>query len=59
MLGMTSPDAERTLMEQSVARRETRNQTVPKVWNGPAAPDATTAEPARAKTVAGYVPEGF
>ncbi|WP_294160069.1 type IV secretory system conjugative DNA transfer family protein [uncultured Collinsella sp.] len=59
MLGMTSPDAERTLMEQSVARRETRNQTVPKVWNGPAAPDATAAEPARAKTVAGYVPEGF
>lgn len=59
MLGMTSPDAERTLMEQSVARRETRNETVPKVWNGPAAPDATAAEPARAKTVAGYVPEGF
>jgi len=59
MLGMTSPDAERTLMEQSVARRETKNEAVPKVWNGPAVPDATAAEPARAKTVAGYVPEGF
>ncbi len=38
MLGMTSPEAERALMEQSTARREIRNETVPKIWQGAAAP---------------------
>lgn len=59
MLGMTSPDAERALMEQSTARRKVRNGTVPEVWQGPTAPDATAAAPTKPKTVAGYVPEGF
>ena len=59
ILGMTSPDAERTLMEQSTARRKIRNETAPKVWRGPTAPDATSTAPTKPKTAAGYVPEGF
>lgn len=59
MLGMTSPDAERTLMERSTARRKIRNETAPRVWRGPTAPDATSTAPTKPKTAAGYVPEGF
>ena len=59
MLGMTSPEAERALMEQSTARREIRNETVPKVWQGPTDPGGAATAPMKPKTVAGYVPEGF
>lgn len=59
MLGMTSPEAERALMEQSTARRKIRNETAPRVWQGPIAPDATSTAPTKPKTAAGYVPEGF
>lgn len=59
MLGMTSPEAERALMEQSTARREIRNETVPKVWQGPTDPGGAATAPTKPKTVAGYVPEGF
>ena len=59
MLGMTSPEAERELMEQSAARREIRNETVPKVWQGPTDPGGAATAPPGSKTVAGYVPEGF
>ena len=58
MLGMTSPEAERALMEQSTARREIRNETVPNVWQGPCTTDGTAA-PTRPKAVTSYVPEGF
>lgn len=59
MLGMTSPEAERALMEQSTARREIRNETVPKIWQGPTDPGGAAIAPTKPKTVAGYVPEGF
>lgn len=59
LLGMTSPKAERALMEQSVATRKIRNQAAPKVWHGPDAPGATASAPAKPKTGSGYVPEGF
>lgn len=59
MLGMTSPEAKRALMEQSTARREIRNETVPKVWQGPTDPGGAATAPTKPKTVAGYVPEGF
>lgn len=59
MLGMTSPEAERALMEQSTARHEIRNETVPKVWQGPTDPGGAATAPTKPKTVAGYVPEGF
>ena len=58
MLGMTSPEAERALMEQSTDRREIRNETVPNVWQGPCTTDGTAA-PTRPKAVTSYVPEGF
>lgn len=56
---MTSPEAERALMEQSTARREIRNETVPKIWQGPTDPGGAATAPTKPKTVAGYVPEGF
>lgn len=59
MLGMTSPEAERALMEQSTARREIRNETVPKIWQGPTDPGGAATAPTKPKTAAGYVPEGF
>lgn len=59
LLGMTSPETERALMEQSVATREIRNQAAPKVWHGPDAPGATASALAKPKTGSGYVPEGF
>ena len=57
MLGMTSPEAERSLMEQSVASRVTRNGVVPRVWAGPATPSA--AATAKPKTSPGVCPRGL
>lgn len=58
MLGMTSPDAERALMEQSTASRVIRNESIPRVWPGPVTSDTTTS-PKKQKASPGYVPEGF
>lgn len=59
LLGITSPEAERALMEASLAAREVRNEAAPEVWAGvPAAGEAAT-EPAAPKSATGYVPEGF
>lgn len=62
MLGMTSPEAERSLMEAALARRAERNGAAPDVWEGPEAPappeDGRT--PARREIAGeGYSPEGF
>lgn len=56
MLGMTSPEAERALMERSIASRRIRNKEVPRVWNGI---DANNAATAGRKATGDYVPEGF
>ena len=55
MLGMTSPEAERRMMEDALAHRETRNAAAPPVWTGAASGDG----PKRAATRSGYTPEGF
>lgn len=59
MLGMTSPGAERALMERSVSSRPIRNETVPRVWAGPAVPSDAAAASAKPETNPKYVPEGF
>lgn len=56
MLGMTSPEAERALMERSIASRRIRNKEVPRVWNGI---DTNNAATAGRKATGDYVPEGF
>lgn len=55
MLGMTSPEAERRMMDDALAQRETRNAAAPPVWTGAAGGDG----PKRAATRSGYTPEGF
>ena len=52
---MTSPEAERRMMEDALSRREVRNTTAPPVWTGggsaaPAPKDVPRAD---------YTPEGF
>ena len=54
MLGMTSPEAERRMMEDALAHRETRNTASPPVWTGEAGDG-----PKRAASGTGYTPEGF
>ncbi|RGL08160.1 hypothetical protein DXC81_09525 [Collinsella tanakaei] len=39
-LGMTSPEAERRLMEAALTGLEERNRSAPPVWRGPSAPGA-------------------
>ena len=56
MLGMTSPEAERTLMERSIASRKMRNKEVPRVWNGIVVNNIAAAG---RKAADSYVPEGF
>lgn len=56
MLGMTSPEAERTLMERSIASRRMRNKEVPRVWNGIVVNNIAAAG---RKAADSYVPEGF
>ncbi|WP_419044263.1 type IV secretory system conjugative DNA transfer family protein [Enorma massiliensis] len=55
MLGMTSPEAERHMMEDALAHREIRNETSPPVWTGTGG--GTTARRGTARV--GYTPEGF
>ena len=60
MLGMTSQEAERKLMEDALAKRETRNLEVPPTWAGPRLKSGTAAKKTPGvKTVPGYAPEGF
>lgn len=54
MLGMTSPEAERRMMEDALAHRETRNPAAPPVWTGEG-----DDGPKRASARVGYTPEGF
>ena len=54
MLGMTSPEAERRMMEDALAHRETRNPAAPPVWTG-----ESDDGPKRASARVGYTPEGF
>ena len=54
MLGMASPQAERSMMEDALSRREVRNTAAPPVWTGGNAPDALKGE-----SRPGYTPEGF
>lgn len=56
MLGMTSSEAERTLMERSIASRRMRNKEVPRVWNGIVVNNIAAAG---RKAADSYVPEGF
>lgn len=56
MLGMTSKEAERAMMEAALLDREERNADVPPAWRGEANA-VTSFESARARV--GYVPEGF
>lgn len=55
MLGMTSPEAERRMMEDTLARREARNETTPPVWTEAGGETA----PHRGTALVGYTPEGF
>lgn len=55
MLGMTSSEAERHMMEEALSRREIRNETAPPVWTGV---DGETRAPKDGARV-GYTPEGF
>ena len=55
MLGMTSSEAERHMMEEALSRREIRNETAPPVWTGV---DGETRAPRDGARV-GYTPEGF
>lgn len=55
MLGMTSPEAERRMMEDALSHRETRNTASPPVWTGEAGGDG----PKRAASGTEYTPEGF
>ena len=55
MLGMTSPEAERHMMEDALARRETRNAAAPPVWTGAGNAGGPKGVAARVD----YTPEGF
>ena len=55
MLGMTSPEAERHMMEDALARRETRHAAAPPVWTGAGGAEGPKTVAARAD----YTPEGF
>ena len=55
MLGMTSPEAERRMMEDALSHREERGAAAPPVWAGVAGGD----DPKRAASGTGYTPEGF
>lgn len=55
-LGLTSPEAERTLMERALTGLPIRNGSAPEPWRGPHSAEAQ----AHPKRVAGaYTPEGF
>lgn len=55
MLGMTSSEAEKHMMEEALSRREIRNETAPPVWTGV---DGEIQAPRDGARV-GYTPEGF
>lgn len=55
MLGMTSPEAERRMMEEALGHREVRNEVAPPVWTGASGEAAARRGAARV----GYTPEGF
>lgn len=55
MLGMTSQEAERRMMEDAFGRREVRNAAAPPVWTGADSGDS----PKKAAPCVGYTPEGF
>lgn len=52
---MTSPEAERRMMEDALSHREERGAAAPPVWAGVAGGD----DPKRAASGTGYTPEGF
>lgn len=55
MLGMTSPEAEQSMMEGALGHREVRNEAAPPVWTGASGETAARRGAARV----GYTPEGF
>ena len=54
-LGMTSPEAERRMIEEALGHHEMRNEVAPSLWTG--ASEETAARRGTARV--GYTPEGF
>lgn len=55
MLGMDSPEAERSMMEEALGHREIRNEAAPPVWTGASGETTARRDAARGS----YTPEGF
>lgn len=58
-LGMTSPEAERAMMEAALVGGEARNPGPPPAWDGRSAADGAPAERAGARLSIPSAPEGF
>ena len=58
-LGMTSPEAERTLLEQALTERTIRNPDVPPIWDGSVGFDVKPDASHESSSAPTYTPEGF